>query len=112
MRARLQEMFGDEPPERQAEMRPRMKERTIRNVMQLVWQWVQVLEMEYGRRLDQQTKNAGLDLDEASRFIGMPKKTMIDYLLRLRHAEKLGFNFDANLNKGMGILRLFNRVRY
>ena len=37
----------------------------------------------------------------------MPKKSLDDYLLQIRMAAKLGFDFQANSHRKVGILRSF-----
>jgi len=39
--------------------------------------------------------------------IGISRKTLDDYFLQLRRADDLGFDFEANKNKKMGVLRKF-----
>ena len=46
-------------------------------------------------------------LDQAANIIGISRKTLDDYYLQLRRAEELGFNFEENKNKKMGVLRKF-----
>lgn len=40
-------------------------------------------------------------------MVGISRKTLDDYYLQLRRAEDLGFDFDANKNKKMGVLRKY-----
>ena len=44
---------------------------------------------------------------EAADAIGMSHKTLLEYLLRLRHGERLGFNFSAHMDDGIGRLLTF-----
>lgn len=53
-----------------------------------------------------ETKKVNLPLFKAAQIIGVSDKTMLNYILRLRHGEKFGFDFDAHLDNGIGYLRM------
>jgi len=46
-------------------------------------------------------------LDESAKIVGISKKSLDDYLLQLRLGRKFGFDFNANKNNKVGILRNF-----
>ena len=48
-----------------------------------------------------------INLQEAAKMIGIAKKSLDDYYSQLRLAEKYGFDFYRNLDKKIGVLRLF-----
>ena len=45
-------------------------------------------------------------------MIEIPKRTLDDYYLQVRLAEKYGFDFEKNPHEGMGKLRKFVRERH
>ena len=49
------------------------------------------------------------DLQAASDKIGIPKKTLDDYLKQIRTAREFGFNFNKNKNEPISVLRKFNK---
>ena len=49
------------------------------------------------------------DLQAASDKIGIPKKTLDDYLKQIRMAREFGFNFNKNKNEPISVLRKFNK---
>ena len=49
------------------------------------------------------------DLENASQKIGIPKKTLDDYLKQIREARKHGFDFNKNKDKSIADLRKFNK---
>ncbi len=46
-------------------------------------------------------------LDDSAKIIGISKKSLDDYLLQLRLGRKFGFDFNANRNSKVGLLRSF-----
>lgn len=42
-------------------------------------------------------------------MIGMSRKTLDDYNLQIKKGKEFGFDFDANFDKKIGILRKFNK---
>jgi len=48
-----------------------------------------------------------LNLQEAAKVIGIPKKSLDDYYCQLRLGELYQFDFNRNLNKKMRVLRDF-----
>lgn len=79
----------------------RVKERSIQEVIDKVRQWRYLYE-----RVDGNGKKIHT-LDSAAREVGIAKKTLDDYYLHLRLAEKHRFDFQANRNAKIGVLRTF-----
>ena len=46
---------------------------------------------------------------QAAVIIGIPKKTLDDYLLQIKYAKKYGFEFSQHFNDKIGVLRGFVR---
>ncbi len=74
----------------------RVKEREIKFVREKVCEWRKLHEV-----------GDKLNLDQAANVIGISRKTLDDYFLQLRRADDLGFDFEDNKNKKMGVLRKF-----
>jgi hypothetical protein len=58
----------------------------------------------------QEVKNGNIlrySLEHAAQSVGISKKSLDDYLLQLRFGRKYGFDFDANKNEKIGVLRHF-----
>lgn len=51
-------------------------------------------------------------LEEAAKSIGIPRKSLDDYLFVLRRARELDFDFERNLKFRFGIVRAFVRKFY
>jgi len=84
--------------------RKRHAERTIREVQELVNYW-RALHTGY---VDKKTKKVvKLSLGEAANKVGVPRKSLDDYLLMMKHAKTNGFDFQANLEQRFGIVRNF-----
>ena len=50
-------------------------------------------------------------LDSAASRVGIAKKTLDDYLLQIRIAREIGFDFNSKKNNGIGELRNFVKDR-
>ena len=48
-----------------------------------------------------------INLQDAAKILGITKKSLDDYYSQLRLAEKYGFDFYGNIDKKIGVLRLF-----
>eukprot|EP00826_Nyctotherus_ovalis_P038197 TRINITY_DN3568_c0_g5_i3.p1 TRINITY_DN3568_c0_g5~~TRINITY_DN3568_c0_g5_i3.p1 ORF type:complete len:175 (-),score=53.20 TRINITY_DN3568_c0_g5_i3:115-639(-) len=83
--------------------RSRMKERKIGQVIDQVMIW----RRYYNGYTDYHGKQVKLSLDEAAAKVGVPKKSLDDYFLQLRMGRKYGFNFNANKDENVGVLRAF-----
>jgi hypothetical protein len=46
-------------------------------------------------------------LEEASKQVNFPKKTLDDYFYQIKQGEEYGFDFEQNLNERIGVLRKF-----
>ena len=49
------------------------------------------------------------NLEEASKKVGIKRKTLDDYLKQLRKARLLGFDFNKNKDESISFLRDFNK---
>lgn len=56
-------------------------------------------------------KKIKFELKEASDIVGVPKKTLDDYLKQIRFAREKGFDFNKNKDKPISFLRDFNKNR-
>ena len=81
----------------------RNKERKITEVIEKVSKWRQL----YTGTMGQDGKIVKCSLEEASTQVGIAKKTLDDYLLQLRAGKKYGFDFNANKEAKIGVLRTF-----
>lgn len=79
----------------------RVKERSIQEVIEKVGLWRRLYEA-----LDTNSKKIHT-LESAAREVGIAKKTLDDYFLHLRLAEKYGFDFQFNRHAKIGVLRTF-----
>lgn len=75
-------------------------------MIQKVREWRNLHEV--GKQ-DQNGQIVKVNLEVAAAIVGISRKTLDDYHLQLRRAEKIGFNFTQNLNEKVGILRKFNK---
>ena len=83
-------------------------ERTIKEVMEKVMKW---RKMYNGRDVFNpktgKTDFQQWDLEEAATYLEISKGTLDDYALQIRDGKKYGFNFEANKNCKIGVLRTF-----
>lgn len=79
----------------------RVKERSIQEVIDKVKLWRRLYEA-----VDLNCKKIHT-LESAAREVGIAKKTLDDYFLHLRLAEKHHFDFEVNRNAKIGVLRTF-----
>ncbi len=90
------------PPERREHIK-RNKERKIGDIIEKVGEWRTL----YTGAPDASGKVVKYSLEEAANMIGIAKKTLDDYLLQLRAGKKYGFDFHANKDAKVGVLRAF-----
>ena len=80
----------------------RIKERSIKDVIQTVALW---------RQLHNGVLNDGklvqYTLSEAAQKVGVKKKSLDDYLRLLRRARHFDFPFDKHLGEKIGVVRSF-----
>lgn len=81
----------------------RTKERKIGYIIEKVNTWRKL----YNGFTDEQGKFTKYSLDEAAKIIGISKKSLDDYLLQLRLGRRFGFDFNANKNTKVGVLRTY-----
>lgn len=48
-----------------------------------------------------------MNLPEAAKIVGLPKKSLDDYYYQLRMGQKYGFDFHHHMMDGIGVLRSF-----
>ena len=46
-------------------------------------------------------------LEDAAHRVGLSKKSLDDYLLQIRFAKRLGFDFEKHKHDNIGVLRQF-----
>jgi len=81
----------------------RTKERTISEVIEKVSIWRSL----YNGGLDDSNTMRKMSLDEAAKRVGVLKKSLDDYLMQLRYAKILGFDFQKHKDDKIGVLRRF-----
>ena len=84
-----------------------MKERLIKEVIRKVSLW----RVLYNGFKDENGKFVQMSLEEAARHVGLPKKSLDDYLLQIRLGKKYGFDFNIHSNSRVGELRRFVREK-
>eukprot|EP00330_Aristerostoma_sp_ATCC50986_P009335 CAMPEP_0114588022 /NCGR_PEP_ID=MMETSP0125-20121206/10834_1 /TAXON_ID=485358 ORGANISM="Aristerostoma sp., Strain ATCC 50986" /NCGR_SAMPLE_ID=MMETSP0125 /ASSEMBLY_ACC=CAM_ASM_000245 /LENGTH=345 /DNA_ID=CAMNT_0001784221 /DNA_START=71 /DNA_END=1108 /DNA_ORIENTATION=- len=84
--------------------RVRHPERTIKEVVDLVNAWRALHDQS---KVNKAKGGKKLSLGEAAKKLGVPKKSLDDYMLIMKHAKVLGFNFAKNLDKKFGVMRTF-----
>jgi len=91
-------------PNNEKGKRKRHKERKIGEVLDLVLKWRKLYAGIKDPRTGQIVK---LSLEDAAKRVGVAKKSLDDYLLQIRSAKKMGFNFQEHYNERVGVLRSF-----
>ena len=84
----------------------RMKERNIKEVIEKVAEWRRLY-------LGISQKNGVIKkytLEEAADIVGIPKKTLDDYLLQIVSGRKYGFDFNLNCEAKVGLLRSYVKL--
>ena len=57
---------------------------------------------------DEETGNLiRYSLEDAAHRVGLSKKSLDDYLLQIRFAKRLGFDFEKHKHDNIGVLRQF-----
>lgn len=77
------------------------KERQISQVVEKVKHWRQL----YNGFSDKNGNLIRMPLEAAARKIGIPKKSLDDYLLNIRYGKKYGFDFEKHKDSNFGVLR-------
>lgn len=77
------------------------RERTIDQALEAVRQWRTLYDTadDNGKRL--------FTLDEAADRVGVPKKTLDDYFMKIRVAARYDFHFEKMKHRKFGLLRNF-----
>ena len=99
--------FNKEPKNKETEIRIdfNKRKRKIGDVVKSVYQQ----RMLYNGYYDGDGTKVKYDLKKASESVGIPEKTLDDYLNQIRNARKNGFDFNANKDKDISYLRKFNK---
>jgi hypothetical protein len=80
----------------------RNKEKTIGEVITKVREW---------RKMNSDSSLNKLSLEEASKKVGIVKKSLDDYLIQIKLGKRNGFDFNASWNSKIGVLRSFNKIK-
>jgi len=86
---------------REYKRRTRHAERTVEEVLELIKKW----RAEAEKKRENGKKK--ISLADAAKEIGVPKKSLDDYMTIIRKAKEMGFDFCANLKKKFGTVRAF-----
>ena len=78
------------------------KQRTIEEIIEKVSMWRKLI---IGIQRDGELVK--YKVDQAADMVGVPKKTLDDYLLKLRKGKKYGFDFQEEKQKKVGVLNKF-----
>ena len=96
------------PVEEPESLKKRMKERTIKDIIEKVSTWrklyngIMITHKETGELQLQRWS-----LEDAAVKVNVSKKSLDDYLLQLRFGKKYGFDFEKNRDEKVGVLRTF-----
>lgn len=86
------------------ERRTRHRERKIGEALDLVVKW---RDLYHGMRDPLTGLFVKKTLGDAAKTVGVPKKSLDDYMLVIKNARKLGFDFQKNRDLRFGELRAF-----
>lgn len=78
------------------------RKRSLRVMLNSLFEWMKLSYKGMGKN-DSQL----LSKKEAAKKVGIPKKTLDDYLMCLKKAIYLNFPFETGINKGLGQMRKF-----
>lgn len=78
--------------------------RKINEVLDVLLKWKQLIR---GIKIRESGKVKTFDPISAAELVGVPKKSLDDYLLIVRQGKLLGFDFQCNRKKKFGFLRRF-----
>ncbi len=85
-------------------LRSRVKERSLGVVIQKVHRWRAL----YNGIINMNGERLRYTLQQAAEIVDIPKKTLDDYLQQIKTGKKYGFDFDAEKDSKIGVLRDFN----
>jgi hypothetical protein len=88
----------------QKRTRTKHNERTVKEVIELVEKWRALHCGSFNRETNQIVRYS---LAEAAKILKVPRKSLDDYLLMMKHAKAFGFDFEGNLNEKFGAIRTF-----
>ena len=89
------------------ESRSQSKPKTIKEIIAKVAEWRRSYNGKRGVNGNYERK----ELDDSALDLGIPKKTLDDYMFQLRKARAGGFDFDRFGDESIGFLREFNKRR-
>ena len=85
----------------------RTKERSLEDIVEKVARWRQLYAGVYETGRDGKEVFVEYTLEDSAKLIGISKKSLDDYLLQIRYGRKFGFDFEANKDSKVGVLRSF-----
>jgi hypothetical protein len=91
------------PSEDRRDPSSRTKERKIGFVIEKVARWRSL----YNGTSTGRGETLRMTLEEAAFQVGIPKKSLDDYMLQLRFGKKFGFDFIEHQNEKFGLLRAY-----
>mmetsp|Transcript_35628 Transcript_35628/g.32098 ORF Transcript_35628/g.32098 Transcript_35628/m.32098 type:complete len:401 (-) Transcript_35628:453-1655(-) len=84
--------------------RRRNQERNVTEVLNILKQWRAL----YNGIIDPQTgKKVKISLNEAANKVGVPKKSLEDYAMIIKHAKEYEFDFEKNKDMRFGLVRKY-----
>ena len=92
---------GEEPNKPQ-----RAKERCIEEVQEKVKQWIQQRD-----KMRDENPNMKRVAENAAKLVGIPKKSLDDYLHQLKMGAVNHFDFNTNKHEKIGVLRQYNKKK-
>mmetsp|Transcript_22258 Transcript_22258/g.19097 ORF Transcript_22258/g.19097 Transcript_22258/m.19097 type:complete len:182 (-) Transcript_22258:1871-2416(-) len=96
-------------PQKKKAARTRHHERTIREVLELIEKWRpnQDGEIRRGKKVGKE-----ISLNQTAELLGVPRKSLDDYMRIIKHAKATGFDFSSHLNERFGVVRAHvNKVK-
>jgi hypothetical protein len=96
-------MTPETPHEDRRSPSSRTKERKIGFVIEKVSRWRSL----YNGTSTGRGETLRMTLEEAAFQVGIPKKSLDDYMLQLRFGKKFGFEFSEHVNEKFGLLRAY-----
>ena len=85
----------------------RRKERALRDIIPKVIEWCELYAGVTEECEDGTQHLHEYSSKEAALKVGMAKRSLDDYIMKIRQARRLGYDFEANADEGFGQLRNF-----
>ena len=83
--------------------KPKTKQRTLGYVIEMVKEWRRL----YNGYFDDNGEFTRMELDKGALKLGIPKKTLDDYLGLIRDGSKMDYDFNSHINESVSDLRNF-----